>query len=112
MKKKSYLTVLAFMVQYFSEPEPEEELIMENKEDNEIIRVFTDSEGDIQVCLEEWTENGEDGDELDGGGIMVMTSEEDEEDRIKFILYSGTPEKISELVTEKALFIWELIHTA
>lgn len=96
-KRKSYLTVLHYVAQFFALPEPETDLTMEDGDT--IINVMLDSEWDIQVCLED-----KDEEPLDGGWCVSM----DDCTNIDKM----TPEELSQLVTDKAEFIWELIHTS
>lgn len=103
--RKSYLSIVLYVTQLLATPEPDDELTMQDGLNT--IHVFVDSDGDIQVSI--FDENEE---QCNEGGLCVMESEEEENDNINKILTTGTPEEINELITDKALFIWELIHTS
>ena len=96
--KKSFLNVLHFVAQYFT-PEWDSDLYMIDLPNKQVINVGQDSEWDIQVNLTDMDEEP-----LDGGGCVSM------DDCME--IDKMTPEEYSQLVTDKALFIWELIHTS
>lgn len=120
--KLSYLNVLTFITQYMTSPEPWDlysDITLHDKENKILVHIITDSDWDIQVNL---TDDSDEQNELDWGWCCVMQWEEEEDDdgndietediRIQKILKTGTPEQVNELITEKALWIWELIHTS
>ena len=102
MKPLTYLNVLAFMSQYFLD---NWEADIQFNHGQVIVDIITDSDGNIQVNLLD-----EEEEPLDWGGVVTMQDDDDgnEWTRIEKILKRNNPEQLSKLVTEKALFIWEL----
>lgn len=107
----SFPTVLNFISQYMLSETPDTELRIHDVEEHEIIHIFEASDGDIQINI---TDDSDDENELDGGGAIMMVDDDDNDctewTDIENTLKNGTPEEIAQLVTDKALFAWDLCH--
>lgn len=108
MKTLSFLETYNFVLQLFVNPEPETDSLYKIS-DTKYVNLFIDSDWDLQVQL-----YADDTYEvhIDGGGICIMQSDEGEQIHIESILKTWTPQEICNLVSSKALFVWELIHSA
>lgn len=90
-------------------------------EKNLFADIDIDSEGHIQVSTYASLEDFEEWESLDGGGICMLWNDDpdewyksssDDPNSCDNIRERGDPEEIAKLVSDKALFVWELIHSA
>ena len=107
----TFPVVLLWTTNYILWDNQNTDLSMRDETNGEIINVFEDSNGDIQINITDEADN-----DIDGGGGVIMSNDKYspdrsmEWDRIEHILTQGTPEEVTKLITDKALFIWDLCH--
>lgn len=81
----------------------------------DIADCFLDSEWHIQVSIYDSIKDYEEGNQSDGGGICPLWDDEEYESSwqdpkyIDNIREAWDPAKLMQCITDKALFVWELI---
>lgn len=90
-------------------------------EKNLFADIDIDSEGHIQVSTYASLEDFEEWESPDGGGICMLWNDDpdewyksssDDPNSCDNIRERGDPEEIAKLVSDKALFVWKLIHSS
>lgn len=89
-------------------------------EKNLFADIFINTDGHIEVSTYASLEDFYEWESLDGGGICMLwnddnedfTCAEDDPEYIDNIRKNWTPEQLAQCIQDKALFVWQLIHSA